>query len=85
MEGDAATMSVSFLGFYHAIHWHPQICQGARIEVLFKGSRGMGNCRVLRRGIDTAEVGMVLPLTMEGRVALDRTKLGLTESLAVQL
>lgn len=83
MEGDATTVSVSFLGFYHAIHWHPQICQRARIEVLFEGSRGMGNCRVLRRGIDTAEVGVVLPLTMEGRVALYGTKLGLTEPLTV--
>ena len=45
----------------------------------------MGNCRVLGRGIDTAEVRVVLPLTMEGRVALDGTKLGLAESLTVQL
>ena len=85
MEGDAATMSVSFLGFYHAIHWHPQICQRARIEVLFEGPRGMCNRRVLRRGIDTAEVRVVLPLTMEGRMALDGTKLGLAEPLTVKL
>jgi hypothetical protein len=72
MEGDA-TMSVSFLGFYHAIHWHPQICQRARIEVLFERPRGVGNCRVLRCIIDTAEVRVVLPLTMEGRESLDWT------------